>query len=74
MVDWRLIGGTIPPLSERDWMERFVQYKQFPEFKLQHSHFGLAEFKSIFWWEYIHRLLGRLIGIIFLVPCVYFAL
>ena len=74
MVEWKLIMGSIPPLSEQDWLETFNQYKQTPEFKIRNFDFSLEEFKSIFWWEYIHRLLGRMIGVVFIIPFLYFLL
>ncbi|WP_020530526.1 COX15/CtaA family protein [Flexithrix dorotheae] len=72
MVEWKLIMGSIPPLNEAEWMETFEKYKQTPEFKIKHSHFTLSEFKSIFFWEYFHRMIGRFIGIVFIVPFLYF--
>lgn len=72
MVDWKLIVGAIPPLSESEWQETFTQYKQFPEFQKINTDFSLQDFKSIFWWEYIHRLLGRLIGLVFIIPFLVF--
>ncbi len=74
MVEWKLFVGSIPPLSQQDWLETFNQYKQTPEFKIQNFDFSLEEFKSIFWWEYIHRLLGRMIGVVFIFPFLYFLL
>lgn len=72
MVDWKLIVGSIPPLNEQQWLETFEKYKQFPEYQQQNFRFTLDEFKSIFFWEYLHRLLGRLIGLVFVIPFVYF--
>ncbi len=72
MVDWNLVMGSVPPLNEQDWQEVFRQYQQSPEFRLKNYNFTLDEFKSIFWWEYIHRLIGRLIGIVFIIPFIYF--
>ena len=72
MVDWKLIIGAIPPLNEQDWIAKFEQYKQFPEYQINHYYFTLAEFKAIFFWEFLHRFLGRLIGLVFIVPFVYF--
>ena len=72
MVDWKIIGGLLPPLSNASWIELFENYKLYPEFKIKNSNMDLNEFKYIFWWEYGHRVLGRLIGIVFLVPFVYF--
>ncbi|MDF1673383.1 MAG: COX15/CtaA family protein [Vicingaceae bacterium] len=72
MVDWNLFMGSVPPLSEQDWIETFNQYKQYPEYQKVNFHFSLEEFKAIFFWEYLHRLIGRLIGIVFIVPFVFF--
>jgi len=72
MVEWKLIMGTIPPLNEEQWIETFEKYKQFPEYKIMHSHFTLADFKSIFIWEYLHRLLGRIVGLVFVIPFLVF--
>ena len=72
MVDWKLFAGSIPPVNNQQWVETFELYKQFPEFQKQNYMFTLAEFKSIFFWEYIHRLLGRLIGLVFIIPFIYF--
>ena len=72
MVEWQPIIGTLPPLNEVEWQATFQKYQQTPEFKLRNFDMGVAEFKGIFWWEYFHRLLGRLIGGVFFVPLVYF--
>jgi heme a synthase len=72
ITEWNVIMGSIPPLSEADWNLAFDKYKQFPEFQKINYSMSLEEFKSIFWWEFIHRLIGRLIGLVFLVPFVYF--
>ncbi|MBX2843598.1 MAG: COX15/CtaA family protein [Flammeovirgaceae bacterium] len=72
MVEWKLIMGSIPPLNEQEWTEIFEKYQQTPEFKIKHNHFTLSEFKSIFFWEYFHRMIGRFIGIVFIVPFLYF--
>ena len=72
MVDWKPIMGAVPPISETDWNETFDAYKAFPEYKILNREMSLSEFKQIFFWEYIHRLVGRLIGIIFLVPYLWF--
>jgi cytochrome c oxidase assembly protein subunit 15 len=68
MVDWKPIMGFIPPLGETQWQAAFESYKQFPEYQLVNKGMDLTEFKSIFYWEYGHRVLGRSIGVIFLVP------
>jgi cytochrome c oxidase assembly protein subunit 15 len=68
MVEWRLIGGTIPPLNETQWQETFTKYQQFPEYKKINTGMSLSQFKAIFFWEYLHRLFGRLIGLTFIIP------
>lgn len=72
MVNWSPIMGTLPPLSIDEWQETFDAYKASPEFVELNYDFGLDEFKSIFWWEYIHRSLGRLIGLVFFIPFCFF--
>lgn len=72
MVDWNPIMGFIPPLNASDWNIAFEKYKLYPEYQLVNSHFTLEEFKSIFFWEYFHRLIGRVIGVVFLLPFIYF--
>ena len=69
-----IIFGFFPPLDENDWIVYFNLYKEIPEFKLQNFNMTLEEFKIIFWWEWVHRFLGRLIGISFLIPLIYFLL
>lgn len=72
ITEWKLIRGTIPPLNEQQWNEEFDNYKKIPQYQLQNYHFTLTDFKTIFWWEYIHRLLGRLIGLVFIIPFLWF--
>ena len=72
IVEWQPFIGTIPPLNDVEWQAMFQKYQLTPEFKLRNFDMGVAEFKGIFWWEYFHRLLGRLIGVVFFVPFVYF--
>ena len=74
MVDWQLFVGTIPPLSHSDWIKLFEDYKQYPEYQIKNINMSLNEFKYIFWWEYGHRVLGRLIGLVFIIPFIFFAL
>ena len=69
---WDLISGILPPLSLDDWNNSFSLYKKIPEFRLLNSSMTLDEFKVIFWWEYIHRLLGRIIGLFYLFPLIFF--
>src|SRR5438045_709260 len=73
IVEWQPIVGTIPPLDAAAWQDAFGKYQQTPEFKQVNHAMSLDEFKGIFWWEYAHRLLGRVIGIAFLVPLIWFA-
>lgn len=72
MVKWEPIKGAIPPLSEEAWQEEFLAYQSSPEYEVYNTHFGLSEFKQIYFWEYFHRLLGRIVGLVFLFPCIYF--
>ena len=72
MVDWKPIMGFVPPLGETQWLSTFEAYKQFPEYKLINKGMDLDEFKSIYYWEYSHRLLGRSIGLIYFLPMVIF--
>jgi cytochrome c oxidase assembly protein subunit 15 len=72
IVEWQPLVGTVPPLNDADWHELFDKYKQTPEFKQVNHAMDLAGFKRIFWWEYFHRLLGRAIGVVFLVPFLWF--
>ena len=65
---WDLISGIIPPLSTNDWEKSFSLYKQIPEYKLVNSSMTLDQFKTIYWWEYIHRILGRLVGLFYFIP------
>ncbi len=72
MVEWKLIMGSVPPMNHAEWQTTFEKYQEFPEYKKLNLHYTLADFKSIFWWEYSHRLLGRVIGIVFLIPFIFF--
>ncbi len=72
MVQWEPIMGIFPPFDELEWQDTFLLYQQFPEYQLKNTTMTLSEFKSIFWFEYTHRLLGRSIGIIFLFPFLFF--
>ncbi len=72
MVTWEPILGALPPMSHADWEYRFDQYKQFPEYQLLRPDMTLHEFKMIFFWEYLHRLLGRLLGLVYAVPMIWF--
>ena len=72
MVEWQPVVGALPPLSQSDWEALFAKYRETPQFQRAFPGMDLAGFKGIFWWEYLHRLLGRLIGIVFFVPYVFF--
>jgi len=73
ITEWQLFSGLLPPLNQNDWILYFNLYKEIPEFKLQNFNMTLQEFKVIFWWEWAHRFLGRVIGLCFLIPLVYFS-
>lgn len=72
MVEWKPLIGIIPPLNDTEWQETFAKYKQFPEYQKVNKGMSVGEFKSIFMYEYLHRVLGRLIGVIFLLPFLFF--
>jgi heme a synthase len=72
IVDWRPIMGVIPPLTEAQWQEAFDAYRQFPEYQVLRRGMSMEEFRFIFFWEYIHRVAARLIGLVFLIPFVIF--
>jgi len=74
ITQWQLFSGILPPLNNDQWNKYFELYKEIPEYKLQNYLMSLEEFKVIFWWEFIHRFLGRLIGIFFLLPLFFFFL
>jgi|KBSSwiStaDraftv2_1062776.scaffolds.fasta_scaffold03086_10 cytochrome c oxidase assembly protein subunit 15 len=72
ITEWQPIMGAVPPLSEAAWQEALAKYKQIPQYELVNPGMSLAAFKLIFWWEWTHRFLGRLIGVVFLVPFLWF--
>src|SRR5689334_15685940 len=74
ITEWQPIVGAVPPLSAADWNDAFAKYRETPEFRDVNHDMTLPEFQRIFWWEYAHRLLGRLIGVAFLVPYLWFLL
>ena len=74
ITKWELFSGFFPPLNQNEWKLYFNLYKEIPEFKLQNYDMNLQEFKVIFWWEWAHRFLGRLIGIGFFIPLIYFSI
>jgi cytochrome c oxidase assembly protein subunit 15 len=72
ITEWKPVVGIVPPLSAADWAAEFAKYRQIPEYRAIHFAMSLDEFKSIYYWEYFHRLLGRLIGVAFAVPFIWF--
>jgi len=72
ITNWDIVTGVIPPLSNREWLEAFDLYKQTPQFFKINANFTLKDFKLIFFWEYFHRLWVRMLGIIFLIPFIFF--
>ena len=73
ITEWELFSGSLPPFTKDKWILYFDLYKKIPEFKLQNYDMTLNEFKVIFWWEWAHRFLGRLIGLSFIIPLIYFS-
>ena len=74
ITQWKPVSGVIPPLTLAEWQNEFDHYKQIPEYRLRNAGMTLEGFKAIFFWEYVHRLLGRLIGVVFALPLLWFAL
>ncbi len=72
ITEWEVISGVIPPLSEAQWNDAFETYRQFPEYQEVHRGMTLPEFKVIYWWEYTHRMLSRLLGFLFVIPFLIF--
>ena len=72
ITEWELFEGILPPLNAKSWEFYFDSYKQIPQYKLLNFNMNLSEFKIIFYWEYVHRILARLIGLFFLIPLIYF--
>ncbi len=70
--NYKLIGGTIPPMNEVEWNKAFELYKQYPEYQKLNSDFTLQDFKDIYFWEWLHRVIGRFIGLVFFIPFLYF--
>jgi len=73
ITEWQLFSGFLPPLNAQDWNIYFNLYKEIPEFKIQNYDMTINEFKVIFWWEWVHRFLGRLIGLYFIIPLIFFS-
>jgi len=74
ITEWNLFTGILPPLNNKDWIEAFSLYKNIPEYKIINPTMTLDEFKIIFFWEYVHRILGRIIGLFYLFPLIYFTI
>jgi len=72
IVEWQPLVGTMPPITQQDWDELLEKYRTSPQYQQINKGMSVDEFKTIFWWEYFHRLLGRLIGIVFFIPFIYF--
>lgn len=72
ITNYKLISGSIPPLNETEWQEAFDLYKQYPEYQKLNSHFTIQDFKDIYFWEWLHRVIGRVIGLVFIIPFMYF--
>ncbi len=70
--NYKLISGTIPPMNEVEWQAAFDIYKQYPEYQKLNNHFTLQDFKDIYFWEWLHRVIGRFIGVVFFIPFLYF--
>ncbi|MCX6353144.1 MAG: COX15/CtaA family protein [Bacteroidetes bacterium] len=74
ITKWDIVTGTLPPMSDAAWQQEFQHYRESPQYQQINSHFGVEDFKSIYWWEYLHRLVGRAIGMVFLLPFLYFVI
>ncbi len=72
--NYKLISGTLPPMNDAQWLEAFNLYKQYPEYQKLNTHFSLQDFKDIYFWEWLHRFIGRMIGLVFFIPFLYFLL
>ncbi len=70
--NYKLISGTIPPMNDTEWQEAFNLYKQYPEYQKLNNQFTLQDFKDIYFWEWLHRVIGRFIGLVFFIPFLYF--
>ncbi len=73
ITQWQLFSGVLPPITEKDWIYYFDLYKEIPEYKLQNYSMTIKEFKVIFWWEWAHRILGRIIGLAIILPLIFFS-
>jgi cytochrome c oxidase assembly protein subunit 15 len=73
ITEWKPVSGVIPPLSDQAWQTEFTHYQAIPQYRLENRGMSLDAFKAIYWWEWSHRLLGRVLGIVFLLPFLWFA-
>ena len=73
ITEWDLVMGALPPLNDAQWTDAFAKYRQIPQYRIEHLGMSLDAFQSIFWWEWTHRFLGRLLGLLFLLPFLWFA-
>ena len=73
ITQWKPVTGALPPMNLADWQAEFDRYRDIPQYKLVNPNMDLAQFKTIYWWEWSHRLLGRLVGAAFALPLVWFA-
>lgn len=72
MSSYKLVSGTKPPMNDQEWNDAFDLYKQYPEYQKLNTHFSLEDFKDIYFWEWLHRVIGRFIGVVFVIPFLYF--
>ena len=72
ITEWDVVTGALPPLTHQQWLNEFHKYQLTPQYKYLNAYFSLSDFKSIFFWEWLHRLWGRLIGFAFLIPFIIF--
>jgi len=73
ITEWHPVTGVVPPLSDQAWQAVFAKYQRIPQYQLENRGMSLGDFKAIYWWEWSHRLLGRLLGVVFFVPFLFFA-
>ena len=73
ITEWHPVTGVVPPLSDRAWQAEFAKYQRIPQYQFENRGMSLSDFKAIYWWEWSHRLLGRLLGVVFFVPFLFFA-
>src|ERR1700760_3485381 len=74
ITQWKPLSGVLPPLSEADWKQAFAGYREIPQFRLVNPTMTLEQFKFIYWWEWAHRFLARMLGAVFLIPFAWFAI